>query len=369
MDGALDMTEREGGVEDAQERLSREDIAAEGLLASTHLHRYELASELVHGLRVLDLCCGTGYGSQILARRAVAVTGVDNDAETIAAAQRQLEQNAGGERIDFSHADAIEYLERVSGDAYDAVVCFEGIEHVPDPVAVVDGMARLARRGARVIVSLPNSRGFNEENPFHVTDFGYEEAMDLLTRLGEPVVLSQFLAEGSLLTEAEPDREVVGRLVGDAQPTPEWANNWVAVVNVPSDELRRAVARLRIATSAHHNEYMRDLERANRELERANGRLARAWLGVHDAAAASVMHRYESRAQEAEARVEYLEQRLELEIEIAKQNDRYFQEARVALAAPRYRAVDKLRDLVLVVPSGRRLVRAMSRRLSRSSGR
>lgn len=354
------MTDRGNPVEEVQERLTLADVAAESLLASTHLHRYEFAAALVEGRRVLDLCCGTGYGSRILAGRAAAVRGVDIDRETVAVARREAGQGERDAPVDFEQGDALDYLTALDPSGCDAVVCFEGIEHVPDPVAVVDALAGLARRGTRLIVSLPNSHGFEEENPFHLTDFGYEEAMALFARLGEPVVLSQYLAEGSLLLGGSaPGRDLDGRLVGDAEPEPQWANHWLAVVNVPRDELRRAVARLRIGASANNNEYMRTLERANQELELANQRLARARLGVHDAAAATVLHKYARRAIEAEARAEQLEQRLAIEVEVAKQNDRYFQDARRALSAPRYRAVDAVRDVVLAIPGLRWLLRVL----------
>jgi 2-polyprenyl-3-methyl-5-hydroxy-6-metoxy-1,4-benzoquinol methylase len=342
LDRVAEMTEPESGVETTQERLSHGDVATESLLASAHLHRYELAAELVEGLRVLDLCCGTGYGSLILAQRAAAVRGVDNDEETVAVAGREAGSSQLKVPVEFVHADALDHLSELDPKACDAVVCFEGIEHVLDPLALVDAMASLARQGTRLIVSLPNGRGFEEDNPFHVTEFGYEEAIRLFAKLGDPVVISQFLTEGSLLVDGDKSgRDLAGRLVGDAHPAPEWANNWVAVVNVPHTELRRAVARLRISASANQNEYMRALERANLELERTNRRLAGSWLGVHDAAAATVVRR-----------VEELEQRLAMESQ--------------ALQAPRYRAVDKLREIVLAIPGAGRLLRALWRRVWRT---
>lgn len=45
--------------------------------------RYIFASEIVRGLRVLDLGCGTGYGSKILARTAREVVRADPDSAAL----------------------------------------------------------------------------------------------------------------------------------------------------------------------------------------------------------------------------------------------------------------------------------------------
>ena len=50
-----------------------------------HWHRYHFAAPLVAGLAVLDVACGEGYGSALLATRAATVTGADaaEDALTV----------------------------------------------------------------------------------------------------------------------------------------------------------------------------------------------------------------------------------------------------------------------------------------------
>jgi hypothetical protein len=93
--------------------------------------------------------------------------------------------------------------------------------------------------------------------------------------------------------------------------------------------------------------YVRFLEEANRSLSEANVRLAREALGHHDSAAASMLG--EIQATREAARAEY-DARL-----------------KAALRAPRYRAVDKLRDLLFEVPVLSALLRLRSRRIRRRS--
>ena len=52
---------------DVVERLTLEAAQADTMVACEHRHRYEFAAALCDGRRVLDLCCGSGYGSAILA--------------------------------------------------------------------------------------------------------------------------------------------------------------------------------------------------------------------------------------------------------------------------------------------------------------
>lgn len=47
-----------------------------------HLHRYAIAKELAQGKHVLDIACGEGYGSNLLASSARFVDGVDIDQST-----------------------------------------------------------------------------------------------------------------------------------------------------------------------------------------------------------------------------------------------------------------------------------------------
>src|SRR2546426_860879 len=60
-----------------------------GEIALEHYHRYALARELVAGKEVLDIACGEGYGTALLATAAARVTGVDLDAGTLDHAQRR----------------------------------------------------------------------------------------------------------------------------------------------------------------------------------------------------------------------------------------------------------------------------------------
>jgi hypothetical protein len=96
--------------------------------------------------------------------------------------------------------------------------------------------------------------------------------------------------------------------------------------------------------------YVRLLEEANRSLSEVNVRLAREKLGVHDSAAGALGPEMD------ELKRELAEQR-----EIATQ-------AKAALEAPRYRAVDRLRSIVFGIPGLSALLRLRSRLIQRRRG-
>ena len=295
-----------------QERLSLEAVSAKTLIACEHVHRYRIAAALCGGLRVLDLACGSGYGSAILRQTAASVVGVDNDAATIDMARVTVGRETD---VEFVAADAVEYLLRGVRDGHDAIVCLEGLEHLPDPDAAVAALSELAGAGLKLVLSVPNSRAFAEENEFHLTDFGYDEATALAERLGGATVLYQFLAEGSLIQGARPEALDAETLL-DERGEPEYANHFILCANL-DDRLESSFppARMQLTSAPFYNRHMIGLDRGNRELWRENARLARERLGKSDAAAATALFKLQrelrTRAERAEERNVSLESELD----------------------------------------------------------
>jgi SAM-dependent methyltransferase len=287
-----------------QERLSLSATNANTLIAAEHVHRYRLAARLCAGMRVIDLACGSGYGSAILRETASAVLGIDNDAATIDMAQATV----GSEHdVRFESADALDFLCGDLGGNWDAIVCFEGLEHLQDPQAAVEQLTRHANAGVKLLISLPNSRTFEERNEFHVTEFGYEEANATLRALGEMTLLYQHNAEGSLIRGAE-EGELQGEFVLGEYGEPEYANHFIALVNL-GDRLQQAPdsARMHLAVAPDYNRHMLSLEKANRELWRENARIGRHHLGRSDAAAATALFRLQEEVRVREERIAELE--------------------------------------------------------------
>jgi SAM-dependent methyltransferase len=273
---------------DAVERLSLEQAGDSSLIALTHVHRYELAAELCAGMRVLDLCCGSGYGARILSGSAAAVTGVDRHPPSIGRASEEL---GDGERLAFEVGDAHEWLERPLAERFDAIVLLDGLENLADLGRALERLRAHAEGGLTLIVSVPNSRRFGGENPDHVSEFDLETALGAFEGLPGATVLYQFHAEGSLIRALSADRLEAHMTLAERADA-EHANHYIALVNADGEPFERAVSsRMQLAGTSSFNRQLVDLEQQNRALRRANQRLARERLGVADSAAASALRR------------------------------------------------------------------------------
>ena len=252
------------------ERLGLDDVRQATPIAVEHVHRYQLAARLCDGLRVADVCCGTGYGTRILAEGGANAVGIDSSEDAIA----QARAGAGefGE-VAFEVADAHEYLERDLEGEVDAVVMFEGLEHLPDLERAVGALRALAASGVRLAVSIPNSELLGEEdNPFHETDFDYERAVSTLRGLTDDVVvLGQFPAAGSLIRGEGKGARLAATPVGTEPAGLDGAAHLIGLAGF-GEAAAGASARMLLGVAPESRAYMRELERAN----------ARLWAGIEE---------------------------------------------------------------------------------------
>ncbi|MEV4420867.1 class I SAM-dependent methyltransferase [Patulibacter sp. NPDC049589] len=287
------------------ERLSTEAINETSLESLEHRHRYEAVRTFCRDRRVLDLCCGVGYGSALLQDVAASVHGVDIAPEAIDEGQRTYGHLDG---LTLAVGDAIETLgdETLMADV-DVVVCFEGVEHIIEKDALLDALVRVAGTGTTVIFSVPNSRRYEEDNAFHLANFDRDAVDRWAARFATPaVVWEQWHAQGSLIGP-EPGAgtnapSLLAPVPSDARPS-GWATHYMVLVNAVEAADQDTTASMAWAVEPVNARWLEGLRRANRELWRSNARLADTDAhprGTYSAAAASVIDRWKTRALAAE---------------------------------------------------------------------
>jgi SAM-dependent methyltransferase len=147
------------------------DVPEENYWFRRHLVVYEWIARRAYGRRIVDLACGEGYGSAVLAGSAASVVGVEANPEAFEHAR--LKYTNGRVRFERN------MLELWTGDV-DCVVFLQTIEHVQDPDAVMAHVRELIGPRGVAYVSTPNvltlapNGAERSGNPWHVRE--YDEA-------------------------------------------------------------------------------------------------------------------------------------------------------------------------------------------------
>jgi SAM-dependent methyltransferase len=135
---------------------------------------YELALEQCQpGMKILDVACGDGYGTRMLARRVNEVHGADLDPEAVSQARELTDLP----NVEF-HVEDITQMTFGSNE-FDAVCSMETIEHVDDASCLRE-IRRVLKPGGILILSTPQNRmGHIPVNAAHLHEYSLDEIMKL----------------------------------------------------------------------------------------------------------------------------------------------------------------------------------------------
>jgi len=164
-----------------------------------HRKVYEFVSQCVTDQVVLDVGCGTGYGTAILAHQARQVVGIDYSAAAIRFARRRYP------KPDFQVMDAQDL--HFPDTRFDFVFSSENFEHLPNQQAHLFEVRRMLRKGGICFIATPNPEAFEgqKRSRWHTKENTYEE----LVRLFRPVFDEFVILENSLT--AHPNRGLIAR--------------------------------------------------------------------------------------------------------------------------------------------------------------
>ena len=150
------------------------DVPEENYWFQRHLVVYDWIRRRVGGLRVVDMACGEGYGSDVLSQSAASVVGVDANPEAHEHAKARYTRP--GLRFE---RDMIQTF----AEPCDAIVFLQTIEHVSDPGELLEHFKRIsdvAYISTPNVLTLAPPGAERSGNPWHVHEYRAAEFQALL---------------------------------------------------------------------------------------------------------------------------------------------------------------------------------------------
>jgi ubiquinone/menaquinone biosynthesis C-methylase UbiE len=158
----------------------RQPVESAGRWWGEHVHRYNEALRYIGSNDiVMDIACGTGFGTEIIARQTSGkVIGGDIAPEAIEECKKVWSKpNLEFRVLDGTKLDFPDHF-------FDKIVSFETIEHTGKYREMVAEFARVLKPGGMLILSTPNREVSSPDgvivNPYHIQEFTYEELKSIL---------------------------------------------------------------------------------------------------------------------------------------------------------------------------------------------
>lgn len=151
---------------------------------SDHVERYHFAAQFVRpGDLVLDLACGIGYGTYLLATetQCARVTGIDIDPEAVRLAKERFSHD----KVTFLLGNVLDASLPV--EPADCITAFEVLEHIARDLEFLSRIRSLLKPGGRLIISSPNEELIPyspQTSPYHVRHHTPAQLRDELQRAG-----------------------------------------------------------------------------------------------------------------------------------------------------------------------------------------
>lgn len=109
------------------------------------------------GKNVLDVGCGGGILSEAMAKLGAKVTGIDMTEKPLDVARHHAEQN--GLQINYHQTTIEDFLQKqtaCNAEKFDVITCLEMLEHVPDPLSIIQSCQALLKPNGTLFFSTIN---------------------------------------------------------------------------------------------------------------------------------------------------------------------------------------------------------------------
>ncbi|WP_374721199.1 class I SAM-dependent methyltransferase [Peribacillus tepidiphilus] len=158
------------------ERVIPDEMKPTNGMLLEHLARYHFSSLFLKG-RVLDLACGSGYGTQLITKlgkdKIDEVVGVDISKVSIEYARGRYFHP----KINYIVGNAEDPNLPNQLGQFDSIVSFETLEHLHNEKQFLHNLFALLKEGGTLVLSTPFGRGRGKptNEPFHVHQLTEEE--------------------------------------------------------------------------------------------------------------------------------------------------------------------------------------------------
>ncbi|MBN2147233.1 MAG: class I SAM-dependent methyltransferase [Anaerolineales bacterium] len=175
------------------EGLNLQQYIQDGNMAGVHhLIRYHWALKVIKDhwptRKIIDIACGSGYGSYLLASKfpKCQILGIDYDPEAI----QQARQKYSSPNLEYHQGDAITWNETIGQDKFDVIVSFDTLEHVPHRELMLSNIVQHMSRTGILIFSTPCGGPLNlqPEWEFHRIEYSAQTLYDFLRRYFRRVI-------------------------------------------------------------------------------------------------------------------------------------------------------------------------------------
>lgn len=150
-----------------------------------HIARYHKLSEYKLGFHVLDIACGSGYGTKYISELGCRTIGMDQSSSTVEANKKTFKENSN---LTFQVGNAEQIA--LPHNSFSSVISFETIEHLANPEDFLSEVRRVLKPSGLFFISTPNAlvtKPFEgiPLNPYHVKEYTPQELQEILSKYFE----------------------------------------------------------------------------------------------------------------------------------------------------------------------------------------